>query len=120
MAPEGARPEGVFLAFQYPVEIPGVDGTRYFLRAAYNETAQGAGLDEIDPLDFLSIVEDRLKLVDMDPDMLSRSVNAGFSRRREEAKRDFADGRARTPAGDSRRDRFRDSTSTPCASWPAG
>lgn len=69
---------GVFLAFQYPVEIPGVTNA-YFLRAAYNEIRKAKGHDEVDPMEFLELVEEKLKLVDMDPSMLSRSVNAGFS-----------------------------------------
>jgi Fe-S cluster assembly ATP-binding protein len=69
---------GVFLAFQYPVEIPGVTNA-YFLRAAYNEIRKAKGHDEVDPMEFLDLVEEKLKLVDMDPSMLNRSVNAGFS-----------------------------------------
>jgi Fe-S cluster assembly ATP-binding protein len=78
LQPEERAQRGLFLAFQYPVEIPGVSNA-YFLRAAYNELRKAKGLDEVDPLDFLAIVEERLKLVDMDPAMLQRSVNAGFS-----------------------------------------
>ena len=78
MDPEERAQKGLFLAFQYPVEIPGVSNA-YFLRAAYNAIRKSKGLGEVDPMEFLDIVEDRLKLVDMDPDMLSRSVNAGFS-----------------------------------------
>jgi Fe-S cluster assembly ATP-binding protein len=69
---------GVFLAFQYPVEIPGVTNA-YFLRAAYNEIRKAQGHEEVDPMEFLDLVEEKLKLVDMDPSMLNRSVNAGFS-----------------------------------------
>lgn len=69
---------GVFLAFQYPVEIPGVSNA-YFLRAAYNAKRKAQGLEEVDPMEFLDFVESQLKLVDMDPAMLHRSVNAGFS-----------------------------------------
>lgn len=78
MDPEVRARNGVFLAFQYPVEIPGVTNA-YFLRAAYNEIRKANGLDEVDPMEFLDIVETRLKLVDMDASMMSRSVNAGFS-----------------------------------------
>jgi Fe-S cluster assembly ATP-binding protein len=78
MAPEDRAQKGLFLAFQYPVEIPGVSNA-YFLRAAYNAIRKAKGLGEVDPMEFLDIVEDRLRLVDMDPAMLSRSVNAGFS-----------------------------------------
>jgi len=76
--PEERAREGVFLAFQYPVEIPGVSNA-YFLRAAYNAIRKSKGLGEIDPIEFLDYVDERLRLVDMDPDMLSRSVNTGFS-----------------------------------------
>jgi Fe-S cluster assembly ATP-binding protein len=70
--------QGVFLAFQYPVEIPGVSNA-YFLRAAYNEIRKAHGEEEVDPLEFADLMEERLKVVDMSPDMLTRSVNAGFS-----------------------------------------
>jgi len=62
---------GIFLAFQYPVEIPGVSNA-YFLRSAYNEIRKANGMEEIDPLEFLDLVEEKLKLVDMDQAMLSR------------------------------------------------
>jgi Fe-S cluster assembly ATP-binding protein len=78
MEPEERAQAGVFLAFQYPVEIPGVSNA-YFLRSAYNEIRKARGEAEADPLEFLDIVSDRLKLVDLDESMLSRSVNAGFS-----------------------------------------
>ena len=78
MDPEVRAQQGVFLAFQYPVEIPGVTNA-YFLRAAYNEIRKAHGQDEVDPMEFLDLVEEKLKLVDMDPAMLHRSVNAGFS-----------------------------------------
>jgi Fe-S cluster assembly ATP-binding protein len=70
--------KGVFLAFQYPVEIPGVSNA-YFMRAAYNEIRKAHGEEEIDPLSFADLMEERMKLVEMDPAMLTRSVNAGFS-----------------------------------------
>jgi len=78
MAPEERAQSGVFLAFQYPVEIPGVTNA-YFLRAAYNQIRQAKGLDEVDPMEFLDLVEEKLKLVEMDASMMHRSVNAGFS-----------------------------------------
>jgi Fe-S cluster assembly ATP-binding protein len=78
MEPEERAQAGVFLAFQYPVEIPGVSNA-YFLRSAYNELRKARGEEEVDPLDFLQIMDDRLKLVDMDDSMLNRSVNTGFS-----------------------------------------
>jgi len=78
MEPEERAQAGVFLAFQYPVEIPGVSNA-YFLRSAYNEIRKARNEPEADPMEFLDIVADRLKLVDLDESMLSRSVNAGFS-----------------------------------------
>ena len=78
MDPEVRAQNGIFLAFQYPVEIPGVSNA-YFLRSAYNEIRKAKGMEEVDPLEFLDLVEEKLKLVDMDQAMLSRSVNQGFS-----------------------------------------
>jgi Fe-S cluster assembly ATP-binding protein len=78
MEAEERAQAGVFLAFQYPVEIPGVTNA-YFLRAAYNEIRKARGEEEVDPIEFLDIMEDRLKLVEMDATMMQRSVNAGFS-----------------------------------------
>ena len=78
MDPEVRAQNGIFLAFQYPVEIPGVS-IAYFLRSAYNEIRKANGQEEVDPLEFLDLVGEKLKLVDMDESMLSRSVNAGFS-----------------------------------------
>jgi Fe-S cluster assembly ATP-binding protein len=78
LPPEERAQAGVFLAFQYPVEIPGVSNA-YFLRSAYNSIRQAHGEDEVDPLDFLDYMEKKLELVDMDVEMLSRSVNMGFS-----------------------------------------
>ncbi|MGI8402620.1 MAG: Fe-S cluster assembly ATPase SufC [Gemmatimonadaceae bacterium] len=78
MDPEVRAQNGIFLAFQYPVEIPGVSNA-YFLRSAYNEIRKAKGMEEVDPLEFLDMVEEKLKLVDMDKAMLSRSVNQGFS-----------------------------------------
>jgi Fe-S cluster assembly ATP-binding protein len=70
--------QGVFLAFQYPVEIPGVSNA-YFLRAAYNEVRKAQGREEIDPLAFADLMDEKMALVEMDAAMLTRSVNAGFS-----------------------------------------
>ena len=69
---------GIFLAFQYPVEIPGVSNA-YFLRAAYNELRKARGEEEVDPMEFLDVMTEKLKIVEMTEDMLQRSVNAGFS-----------------------------------------
>ncbi len=70
--------EGVFLAFQYPVEIPGVNNT-YFLKAALNAVRKHHGESELDAMDFLSLVKERLKVLHMDESLLQRSVNVGFS-----------------------------------------
>ncbi len=78
LEPEERAQAGVFLAFQYPVEIPGVTNA-YFLRAAYNALRKARGLDEVDPMDFLDILEQKLKIVEWEPDIMSRAVNAGFS-----------------------------------------
>ena len=78
LAAEERAQQGVFLAFQYPIEIPGVSNA-YFLRAAYNEIRKAHGEEEVDPLEFADLVEEQLKLVDMETSMLERSVNAGFS-----------------------------------------
>src|SRR3954463_6968162 len=78
LAPEERAQQGVFLAFQYPVEIAGVSNA-YFLRAAFNEIRKAHGEEEVDPLEFDDLVTEQLKLVDMDRSMLERSVNAGFS-----------------------------------------
>ena len=78
MAPEERAQAGLFLAFQYPVEIPGVTNA-YFLRAALNELRKARGHAELDPLEFLELMESKLPMLDMDPAMMQRSVNAGFS-----------------------------------------
>ena len=78
LAAEERAQAGIFLAFQYPIEIPGVSNA-YFLRSAYNEIRKARGEEEVDPMEFVGIVEQKLKLVDMHPDMLQRSVNIGFS-----------------------------------------
>jgi len=78
LEPEERAQRGVFLAFQYPVEIPGVSNA-YFLRAAYNEIRKARGEEEVDPLEFAGLMDERLEMVGMDPSMLNRSVNTGFS-----------------------------------------
>ncbi len=78
LAPEERAHKGVFLAFQYPVEIPGVSNA-YFLRSAYNAMRVARGGEEVDPMEFLDVMEEKLKIVEMDDVMLSRSVNMGFS-----------------------------------------
>jgi len=78
LEPDERAQKGVFLAFQYPVEIPGVTNA-YFLRAAYNEIRKARGLEEADPMDFLDVLEEKLKVVEWGPEIMSRFVNAGFS-----------------------------------------
>lgn len=78
MEPEERAQAGVFLAFQYPVEIPGVTNA-YFLRAAYNELRKARGEAEVDPMDFLDVIEAKLKVVKWGPEIMSRAVNHGFS-----------------------------------------
>jgi Fe-S cluster assembly ATP-binding protein len=74
---ERAR-EGIFLAFQYPVEIPGVNGT-YFLKAALNAIRKHRGLELLDAVDFLALVKEKMKILELNEDLLNRSVNEGFS-----------------------------------------
>jgi Fe-S cluster assembly ATP-binding protein len=76
--PEVRAQEGIFLAFQYPIEIPGVTNA-YFLRSAYNEIRKAKGMTELDPLEFLDLMEEKTKIVEMDQAMMNRSVNTGFS-----------------------------------------
>ena len=78
MSPEDRAAAGVFLAFQHPVEIPGV-GNLYFLRTALNSVRRQRGLDELDAMDFLALAEERMTLVEMDRGFMNRSVNEGFS-----------------------------------------
>ncbi len=78
MDPEVRAQEGIFLAFQYPIEIPGVTNA-YFLRSAYNEIRKAKGMPELDPLEFLDLMEEKTKIVEMDQAMMNRSVNTGFS-----------------------------------------
>jgi len=78
MSPEDRAVAGVFLAFQYPVEIPGV-GNMYFLRTALNAIRRRRGLEDLDAMDFLVLAKEKLKLVEMDQKFMNRSVNEGFS-----------------------------------------
>ena len=78
MSPEERAWQGVFLAFQYPVEIPGVNNT-YFLKAALNAIRKERGEDERDAMDFLKLVRDKVKLVELDEELINRHVNEGFS-----------------------------------------
>jgi Fe-S cluster assembly ATP-binding protein len=78
LSPEDRAREGLFLAFQYPVEIPGVSNM-YFLRSALNTVRRHRGLDELDAMDFLRMVRGKMKLLGMDESLMNRSVNEGFS-----------------------------------------
>ncbi len=78
MAPEERAWAGIFLAFQYPVEIPGVNNT-YLLKAGVNAKRKHQGKEELDAIDFMQLVKEKAKLVELDPSFLSRGVNEGFS-----------------------------------------
>ncbi|MBI2336242.1 MAG: Fe-S cluster assembly ATPase SufC [Deltaproteobacteria bacterium] len=78
LAPEARAQRGIFLAFQYPIEIPGV-ANAYFLRTALNAKRKFLGLPEVDAMDFLTLVKEKMSLLHMDPSFLNRSVNEGFS-----------------------------------------
>jgi Fe-S cluster assembly ATP-binding protein len=78
MKPEDAACEGVFLAFQYPVEIPGI-GNAYFVRSAMNAIRKFHGQDELDAMDFLPLYKERMRILEMDDKLVNRSVNEGFS-----------------------------------------
>jgi Fe-S cluster assembly ATP-binding protein len=78
LSPEERAREGLFLAFQYPLEIPGVNNS-YFLKAALNAIRKHKGLEELDAIDFLALLKEKTKLVEMDESFLSRPVNEGFS-----------------------------------------
>ncbi|HEY4126441.1 MAG TPA: Fe-S cluster assembly ATPase SufC [Gammaproteobacteria bacterium] len=78
LAPEERAREGVFLAFQYPVEIPGVNNV-YLLKAAFNAIRKQRGEEELDAMDFLALVKAKMQFMEMDPSFLSRAVNEGFS-----------------------------------------
>jgi Fe-S cluster assembly ATP-binding protein len=78
MPPEDRAREGIFLAFQYPVEIPGVSNT-YFLRAALNTIRKHRGLEEFDAMDFLALIREKTQLLGMDESLMNRPINEGFS-----------------------------------------
>lgn len=78
MSPEARAREGIFLAFQYPVEIPGIS-TTYFLKAAVNAVRKHRGLEELDAMEFLALIKERIKLVEMEENLINRPLNEGFS-----------------------------------------
>ena len=106
MDPEERAREGVFLAFQYPVEIPGVSNT-YFLKAALNAMRKHRGQPELDAVDFLALVREKMKLVQMDETLLKRPVNEGFSGGEKKRNEIFQMAVLEPQPGDPRRDRLR-------------
>ncbi len=78
MTPDERARAGIFLGFQHPIEVPGVSNAS-FLRLAYNKKAEAAGAEELDPLEFDDFIQERIKIVKMDPSFLDRSLNEGFS-----------------------------------------
>ncbi|HEX7572860.1 MAG TPA: Fe-S cluster assembly ATPase SufC, partial [Bacteroidota bacterium] len=78
LSPEERAREGLFLAFQYPVEIPGVTNM-YFLKAALNAIRKHSGLEELDAMEFIALVKEKMKVIDFDQSLLNRPVNEGFS-----------------------------------------
>ena len=97
LTPEDRAREGVFLAFQYPVEIPGVSSTN-FLRTALNQVREYRGQEPLDAVKFLSLMKEKMKLVEIDQKLLSRSLNEGFSGGEKKEKRNFPNGYARAYA----------------------
>ena len=104
--PEERAREGVFLAFQYPVEIPGVNST-YFLKAALNEIRKHKGQPELDAMEFLALVKQKMKLLELERGPPQPPRQRRLLRRRKETQRNLPDGRARTQARHPRRNRFR-------------
>ena len=98
--------EGLFLAFQYPVEIPGVSSMQ-FLKAAVNAKREYHGLDELDGVQLLQLFREKAEMVNVNMEMVKRNVNEGFLGWREEALRDLPDGRARFGVRHPRRNRLR-------------
>ncbi len=116
LEPEVRAHKGVFLAFQYPIEIPGVSNA-YFLRSAYNAMRVARGGEEVDPMEFLDVMEEKLKIVEMDDAMLARSVNMASRVARRSATR-FCRWRYWNRSWPSLTKRTRGSTSMPCGWWP--
>ena len=118
MKPEEAACEGLFLAFQYPVEIPGISNT-YFLRSALNAQRKHRGQEEMDAMDFLPLFREKLKLLEMDDKLMNRSVNEGFRAARRSATRSCR-WRCWSRSWRFWTRRIRAWTSTRCGSWRAG
>ena len=111
MDPDERAREGVFMAFQYPVEIAGVNNA-YFLKAALNALRKHRGEPELDAMEFMALVKEKSRILDIDQSMLSRGRERGLLGRREEAQRDLPDGAARAEAGRFSTRPTRASTST--------
>ncbi len=105
MDPDERAREGVFMAFQYPVEIPGVNNA-YFLKAALNAKRKHQGLEELDAMDFMALVKEKAKILDVDEKMLQRAVNEGFSGGEKKRNEIFHMAVLEPLAGDPRRDRL--------------
>ena len=118
MSPEDRAREGIFLAFQYPVEIPGVSNM-YFLKAALNTIRKHQGLEELDAMDFLNLVQEKMKLMEMDQALLNRPVNTGFSGGEKKRNEIFQMAVLEPQAGHPGRDRFRPRHRRAARSWPA-
>ncbi len=114
MKAEDAACEGVFLAFQYPVEIPGISNA-YFLRSALNAIRKYRGEDEMDAMDFLPLMREKLKLLDMDEKLMNRSVNESFSGGEKKRNEILQMAVLRAEARDSGRNRFRPGYRRACA-----
>ena len=119
MAPEMRAREGLFLAFQYPVELPGVRAWQ-FLKAAADALRQHQGQEELSAREFDQLLKDKVKMVAIDPDLVRRPVNEGFSGGEEEAQRDFADGGLAAPSWPFWTRPTRDWILTPWGSLPMG
>ena len=109
--------EGMFLAFQYPVEIPGVS-TTYFLKAALNAVRKHRGLEELDAMEFLALIKEKMKFVEMDQVLINRPLNEGFSGG-EKKRNEILQMAVLDPGSHCSTKPIRVSTSTPCAWSPA-
>ena len=101
MDPDERACEGVFMAFQYPVEIPGVRNS-YFLKSALNARRKYNGETEIDAMEFLGRIKDKMKLLNIDESFMNRPINDGYSGGEKKTKRDITNGRPRSQAGGAR------------------
>ncbi len=100
LTPEERATAGIFLGFQYPVEIPGVNNV-YLLKAALNARRKNLGEPEMDAIEFLRLIKEKAKLMQMDQSFLNRAVNEGFSGGEKKTQRDFSDGGTGTYPGDT-------------------